>query len=70
MANYTLDDIEKKGADKFIEAHKKCRPHGKDPYRQTAPFSYIFTPTGIGVAVKIKCPYCGRTKDITNIDCW
>lgn len=32
--------------------------------------NFSFTPTGIGVAVKIVCPYCGRIGDITDIDSW
>ena len=70
MAKYELDEVEEKRAEDFITEHKRCRPHGKDPYRQFAPFSYILTPTGIGNSVKIQCPYCGKIKDITNIDCW
>lgn len=67
MANYKLSDIENEMANTFKELHKKCRPKGREVY---APYSYIFTPTGIGVAVKIVCPYCGENKDITDVGCW
>ena len=28
------------------------------------------TPTGIGTAIKVKCPICGEEVDITDTDCW
>jgi hypothetical protein len=65
MAKYELDEVENKRANAFIKKHeKKCR---KDKHLL---YSYVFTPTGIGIAVKIICPYCGEEKDITNVDCW
>lgn len=71
MANFTLNDTEKKKADVFIKWHKRCRPkNNNDMFPQYAPFKYIFTPTGIGNAVTIVCPYCGKTRDITDVDCW
>ena len=66
MANYNLDEVEQERADKFQKWHKRHKK--KD--ESSAPFSYRFTSTGIGVAVSIICPYCGKEKDITNIDCW
>jgi hypothetical protein len=64
MANYTLSEKEKKDADTSIKKHKKCNP------KHSTPFKYIFTPTGIGNAVTIKCPCCGEEKDITDVSCW
>ena len=66
MANYILDDLEKKRADAFKEHHKYCRKRNGI----SLPYKYIFTSNGIGNVVVIKCPYCGKEKDITNIDCW
>ena len=72
MANYILSEKEEEAAKAFIEKHKKCRPkylkYTLSP--QYAPFKYIFAPTGIGTAVSIKCPYCDREKDITDVSCW
>ena len=28
------------------------------------------TPTGIGTAIKVKCPICGEEVDITDTNCW
>ena len=30
----------------------------------------LLSPTGIGTAIKLKCPKCGEEVDITDIDCW
>jgi hypothetical protein len=72
MASYTLSEQEEKDAKAFIEKHKKCRPKPRvnNTFKQSAPYKYIFTPTGIGTSVTIKCPYCGKEKDITDVDCW
>lgn len=71
MANYTLDNLEKERSDQFQKWHKRCRPkNDNEVFPQYAPFKYIFTPTGIGVCVHIVCPYCGKERDITNVDCW
>ena len=67
MAKYELDEVEQKRFDAFRKSHKKCRPNKVEI---GLPYSFIFTPTRIGTAVKVVCPYCGKTKDITNVDCW
>ncbi len=72
MANFSLSEQEEKNAKAFIEKHKKCRtkPRVNNTFKQSAPYKYIFTPTSIGNVVIIKCPYCGKEKDITDVDCW
>lgn len=70
MANYNLSEKEEKKAKRFMTLHKKCRPKAERPLQQYYPYTYEFTPTGIGIAVSIKCPYCGKTKDITDVDSW
>ena len=71
MANYELNKVEQEKANEFIKWHKKCRPNkGVDHLRQYVPFKYLFTPTGIGNAVEIICPYCGKKRDITDVDSW
>lgn len=71
MASFELNEVEKKKADAFIQWHKRCRPNkGVDHLRTYAPFKFTFTPTGIGTAVEIICPYCGKKRDVTDIDSW
>lgn len=71
MVEFKLNNIEEERANAFMEKHKACRPKkNNDMFQQFAPYSYIFTPTGISVGVKIVCPYCGKEKDITDYDCW
>lgn len=61
--NFELNKLEKEKADKFIEEHKKCK-------NKFTLFSYIFTPTGIGYNVEIRCNSCGKTLDITDYTTW
>jgi hypothetical protein len=32
-------------------------------------YSYVFTPTGIGIVFKVKCS-CGEVLDLTDYDSW
>lgn len=62
MLKFEMDDIEQKEAQEFMDSHHiTC----KSPY-----YSYIFTPTGIGIGIKIVCTKCGKDKDITNYSNW
>lgn len=61
--NFELSKKEKEEADKFIEEHKKCDS-------KFTTFSYIFTPTGIGYNVEIRCNSCRKTLDITDYTTW
>ena len=71
MTKFELNEIESTRANNFIAWHKRCRPKiNSDTLPQYAPFSYIFTPLGIGTSIKIKCPYCGKEKNITDISSW
>ena len=70
MTNFTLNEVEEKRANDFKQWHKRCRPKSNNPLKQYAPFKYIFTPTGIGNGVDIVCPYCGKVKNITDVDTW
>ena len=68
---YELNHNEEKSANHFMTYHKRCRPKKNgDTLPQYAPFKYILTPTGIGTSVSIKCPYCGKEKDITDVSDW
>lgn len=70
MAKFELTEKEEELAKAFRDKHKQCRPKHNRMFQQYAPFSYTFEPNGIGIAVSIKCPYCGEEKDITDIDSW
>ena len=70
MTEFKLKEVEEKRADDFKQWHKRCRPKPHYTLRQYAPFKYIFTPTGIGSSVDIVCPYCGKVKNITDVDSW
>lgn len=71
MASFKLTEREDELARKFREEHKGCRPDLSHKIFPTyAPYTYKFTPTGIGSCVSITCPYCGEEKDITDVDSW
>jgi len=49
--------------EKFRKKHyKKCGNAGT--------YIYTLTAAGIGELVKVKCPICGKEKDITDTDNW
>lgn len=66
MASFTLHGKEKQRKELFIKKHKKCRQPNNGPKL----YSYIMTPNGIGVGISIRCPYCGKIEDITDVDTW
>ena len=67
MAKYELSEKERILAEKFIKWHKRCRPKNEKHYAFPI---YKIIPNGIGNEIYIKCPYCQKEKDITDIDCW
>lgn len=68
MSDLKLNDVEEKRVNNFKIWHKRCQP--KNTFKEYKPFKYEFAPNGIGVAVKIMCPYCNKVKDISDIDSW
>ena len=61
IGNNALQEIKE-----FQEKHKECE------FTSTigGKFSYIFTPTGLGPVIEIRCNACDEIKDVTNIDDW
>jgi hypothetical protein len=57
-----LEEIE--AAKLFIEKHPPHEGHSNGC------LSYIFTPTGIGTTVTIRCNTCGEELDITDYSYW
>lgn len=63
---FELNDLEEEKAQEFKEKHKDCFVQSTIGGQ----FSYIFTPTGIGYGVSIKCGICGESEDITDYGSW
>jgi hypothetical protein len=59
----SLHETEQKRYEEFKKSH-----YSKHPFRGGVPVT--ITPTGIGIHVKVKCPSCGKEKDITNYAIW
>ena len=57
---FRLNENEQNSASLFKLEHKGHAPS----------FQFIFQTTGIGVKVQIKCPGCGKVKDITDYKSW
>lgn len=64
---FALDETEAKAALNWIKRHK-CIHRGNHGAIGGAT-TYSFTPTGIGVVVKLSCA-CGKEKDLTDYDSW
>lgn len=66
--NFSLDEVEVAAANEFQEEHKGCyAPVGVSG---SCKFTYLFTPTGIGMGKAIQCNVCKVHKNITNYDNW
>lgn len=57
---FRLNEVEEAASALFKLEHKGHAPS----------FQYIFQITGTGVKVQIKCPGCGKIKDITDYNSW
>ena len=57
---FNLSKEEELKVEEVRKIHKKCK----------GTFSYIFTPTGIGFGVEIRCNECGEVLDITDYSNW
>ena len=65
-----LSDKEKEEETEFRNWHWK---HCAEPlHSKTKGNTYIYeiSGTGLGAIIKITCPICGQTKDITDIESW
>lgn len=73
MIKFELNDNEEKAAKEFYQKHKDCcsKLLGKPIYSTTGGgFSYIITPTGLGLCTIIRCNSCDEEKDITDSNNW
>lgn len=73
MFQIILNDKEEKRYKKFCEKHKICRINaGKDTFSgfPVGNSEIIITPTGIGNVIEVRCPICGKRKNITDSDSW
>lgn len=63
MAHPLLNEAENRRASEF--AMKHYAKHNK-----TASVIVTATATGVGYGVKVECPYCHKTKDVTDCSDW
>jgi hypothetical protein len=63
---FRLNPIEAQEYHDFCNKHKSCE------FSSTigGKISIIFTPTGLGDIVVVKCNKCGEEKDITDVSNW
>jgi hypothetical protein len=64
---FTMTEKEENSIELWKEVHdKKCKLKKKNRPRF---YTYCFTPTGIGTAIKIQCS-CGKGEDVTDVSTW
>jgi len=65
-----LSDKEAKALKDFRDEHyKSCCGNGKYKAKGNT-WIYTITGTGIGHIIKITCPECGQSADVTDIESW
>lgn len=70
MRKFELTDSEEDKVFAFKEQHKECTKNMPDATDGKYPFTYSFTPGGIGTVVKVRCNGCGKETNITDYDNW
>ena len=66
----TISDKEKDSLRAFRDKHyEMCCGNGKYKSKGNT-WIYTISGTGIGHIIKITCPECGQTEDVTDIDSW
>jgi DNA-directed RNA polymerase subunit M/transcription elongation factor TFIIS len=63
---FYLNENERKEYDLFSKEHKHCGCMGTIGGK----ISIIFTPTGLGDCITVKCNACGKEKEITDVSNW
>ncbi len=66
---FTLNDTEVENITNWLKSHaEKCPHFGQQTQNHIgSPVNYIFTPSGMGNSVRIKCN-CGEEKDVGDYD--
>lgn len=67
---FQLDSIEQQKAIEFIQIHKEKHKLGDEFPKGAAiggKFTFLFTPTGLGVFITVKCR-CGDNQLLTNVE--
>ena len=62
---FTLNKKEEQKYNRWILSHGVNCSLGREQA-----YSFIFTGTGIGNNIKVMCPRCKKTKDITDYTSW
>lgn len=66
MVNFVINQFEEEEYKNFILTHKKC----KCAATIGGKISIIFTPTGLGNAITMRCNVCDEEKEITDVSNW
>ena len=70
MREFKLSDKEEQSFEEFRDKHKKCTDKLPMATDGKYPFTYVFTPGGVGTIVKVRCNGCGKEENITDYDNW
>lgn len=74
MSKFELNEVEQKAAKQFEKSHCLNCPKYNEVMQANiftigGEIQYIFTPTGIGTVIIIRC-VCGFEENITDYSCW
>lgn len=66
MSLHVFSEKEMAAAEQFRKEHfASCQSNSR-----ATSFEYVLTGTGIGTAITIRCPMCGKEKNITDYSNW
>lgn len=70
MRTFDLNETENKHALDWMEAHKNGSCCPKQESATGGRYSFIFTPTGLGIIAEVRCNVCGECKALNDSSQW
>jgi len=73
VINYELTEQEQKDAQEFIDKHLECRRHHASAEVgaiRSTPISYCIGSNSVADTIIIRCDFCRKQRDISDVSVW